>query len=422
MMALMSTRMLGRGALLLLLGGTVAGCSHHHDRERWAYVPPARGYWPAQVRPNGSTPYQPSSPVVTQVVPPRPTIAPAGLQQSLDGLAAGFGGRVGIAVRSVDNGWAVASNGDTPMPQQSVSKLWVTMTVLDLRDQGHLALTDPVTVTRNDLTLFHQPIAALVRTGDYHTTVGELIQRAMTMSDNTANDILLRLAGGPTAVRAFLLRKGISNVRFGPGERMLQSETAGLTWRPEYAFGDAFSRARARLPQTERVAAFERYVANPPDGAAPAAIAAALARLSRGELLSETSTRYLMTTMQSSHTGLQRMRGAVPPGWQFGHKTGTGQNLGGRTAGYNDVGFLVAPDGRRYTVAVMIGDTPRSIPERQQLMHSVVGAVVGNDAGRAAPGSQSARDANLYGASQPGLSNYGSYARPQQPSGGESDD
>lgn len=355
---------------------------------------------------------------MTQVVPPRQTVAPAGLQAAVNALAANFDGRVGIAVRSVDDGWAVATNGDTPLPQQSVSKLWVAMTVLDLRDQGRLALTDPVTVTRNDLTLFHQPIAALVRTGDYHTTVGELLQRALTMSDNTANDMLLRLAGGPDAVRAFLLRKGITNVRFGPGERLLQSQTAGLTWHPEYAFGDAFSRARARLPQTERIAAFERYVANPPDGAAPAAIAAALSRLSRGELLSETSTRYLITTMQSSHTGLQRMRGAVPTGWQFGHKTGTGQNLGGRTAGYNDVGFLIAPDGRRYTLAVMIGDTPRSIPERQALMHSVVQAVVARYGG-ANPYAAPPRP-DLYGASQPGLANYG--ARPPVQSGNSDSD
>eukprot|EP01035_Chromulina_nebulosa_P037204 gene37204-50200_t len=85
-----------------------------------------------------------------------------------------------------------------------------------------------------------------------------------------------------------------------------------------------------------------------------------------------------MGTMELSHTGRQRLRGAVPPGWTFGHKTGTGQDLGGRTAGYNDVGFLIAPDGKAYSIAVMIGDTPRPIPERQALMQAVVEAVVAN--------------------------------------------
>jgi beta-lactamase class A len=252
------------------------------------------------------------------------------------------------------------------------------MTVLDMRDSGRLKLEDPVTLTRNDLTLFHQPVAMLITGDGYHTTIGELLRRALTMSDNTCNDRLLRYVGGPAAVRDFIRRKGLGDIRFGPGEKLLQSATAGLSWKPEFAFGDAFNRARARLSESERVEAFERYVADPPDGAAPVAIAGALARLKQGTLLSPSSTEYLIGTMESSRTGKQRMRGAVPPGWTFGHKTGTGQDLRGRTAGYNDVGLLIAPDGRSYSLAVMIGDTPKSIPERQALMHAVVAAVVAN--------------------------------------------
>ena len=37
---------------------------------------------------------------------------------------------------------------------------------------------------------------------------------------------------------------------------------------------------------------------------------------------------------------------------------------------------LTAPDGTRYAVAVMIGDTRRSIPQRQALMQAVAAAVV----------------------------------------------
>ena len=105
------------------------------------------------------------------------------------------------------------------------------------------------------------------------------------------------------------------------------------------------------------------------------AIAGALVKLKRGQLLSPASTDYLIRTMESSKTGKYRMRGAVPPGWHFGHKTGTGQDLLGRTAGYNDVGLLTAPDGRRYAIAVMIGDSRRPIRERQQLIQSVAAAV-----------------------------------------------
>lgn len=318
-------------------------------------------------------------PRMSQPPAPRPIVAPAALVANVTAVGRNFDGRVGIAVRSIDQGWTVDCNGDGLLPQQSVSKLWVAMTVLDLRDAGRLTLDDPVTLRRDDLTLFHQPIAALIK-GDegYKTTIGELLQRALTMSDNTANDRLLRYVGGPSAVRAFIQRKNLGDIRFGPGERLLQAATAGLVWQADFAFGNAFARARARLPQSDRLAAFERYISDPPDGAAPVAIANALARLRLGQILSRSSTEYLIGTMQSSHTGRQRLRGAVPPGWSFGHKTGTGQDLLGRTAGYNDVGVLTAPDGRSYAIAVMIGDTPKPIAERQALMQAVVASVVAN--------------------------------------------
>lgn len=305
--------------------------------------------------------------------------APTGLVSMLDSLMRNFSGVAGVAVTSIDEGWTAQINGERKMPQQSVSKLWVAMTILDLRDQGRLTLDDPVTLTAADFTLFHQPIAALVaKNGSYTTTVGELLKRALQMSDNTCNDKLLRLAGGPSAVRDFIARKELGAIRFGPGERDLQSLTAGLTWKPEYSRGNAFALARARLAPAVRLTAFETYVADPIDGAAPVAISRALAKLKKGELLSPSSTAWLIETMDGAKTGRARVHGAVPPGWIYGHKTGTGQDLGGRTAGFNDVGILTAPDGKSYALAVMIGDTPRPIRERQLLMQAVATAIVTN--------------------------------------------
>ncbi|MEO9131657.1 MAG: serine hydrolase [Sphingomonas sp.] len=354
-------------AAAIMLAAALCACGYD-TRAPVAALPP-----PPPIAPPH---YQVVVPVPPPAPKPKPPEAPEALTANIASLVRNFDGRVGIAVRSIDQGWMVESNGDVRLPQQSVSKLWVAMTLLDYRDSGRLTLDDPVVLTRDDFTLFHQPVAALIKGDGYHTTIGELLHRALTMSDNTCNDRLLRYVGGPAAVRAFILRKGLGDIRFGPGEKLLQSHTAGLEWKPEYAFGNAFALARSRLPQSARVEAFERYVADPPDGAAPIAIAGALAKLKRYELLSKSSTDLLIGTMEMSKTGKQRMHGAVPRDWTFGHKTGTGQDLGGRTAGYNDVGLLMAPDGRSYAVAVMIGDTPKPIPQRQALMQAVVMALI----------------------------------------------
>ena len=298
------------------------------------------------------------------------------LENRIEQLGRAFNGDVGIAVRDVETGFTTAFDGDSLFPQQSVSKFWVALTALDRADQGLLDLDQRVTLTRSDLTLFHQPIAAQVGPNGYSTTLSSLMFRAMTQSDNTCNDFVLRRAGGPEAVREMLRRKGIAGVRFGPGERLLQARLAGLDgWRPEYT-GRGFYAARSALPLSVRQTAFNRYVADPIDGATPNGIVDALSRLQRGELLSRTSTDRLLSIMAQTRTGAQRLKGGLQPGWRLAHKTGTGQVLGSVQTGYNDIGLLTAPDGRHYAVAVMIRRTAAPLGERMALMQNVVRATI----------------------------------------------
>lgn len=329
----------------------------------------ARGY--DAPPPAGAAPQIVSMPTMAQSAAPTVPASPA-LAALIQTLGAQFPGHVGIAVQSVDQGWTVNFNGSELFPQQSVSKLWVAMTMLDAIDRGKLSLQTPVTIRSQDLTLFHQPIAAMVK-GDsgYQTTLADLFTRAMTQSDNTANDSVLRTVGGSEAVRAFLARRFISNIRFGPGERLLQSKTAGIEWSQDLAFGRKFYAVRNALPMSARQKALDDYVANPIDGAAPLAIVGALAKLKRGQMLSPASTALLIETMGDAHTGPNRVKAGVPAGWHYAHKTGTGQELGARQAGYNDVGIMTAPDGSSYAIAVMIGDTRVPIPRRWELMQAV---------------------------------------------------
>ena len=313
----------------------------------------------------------------TAASPARPVPpVPQYIHDRISELGQGFDGRVGIAVRSIDDGWSIGWKADEFYPQQSVSKLWVSMTAMDAVDKGKVSLDDSVTLTRDDLTLFHQPIATQILGGSYTTTLGDLMVKAITTSDNTANDKLMRSVGGPEAVRAMIKEKRIGAVRFYNGERALQSRIAGLLWSPSYSIGNAFYEARDALPLAIRKAAFDRYVNDPFDGAAPSAIVNALARLKRGELLSAASTQRLLNIMSNTHTGPNRLKGGLAPGWVLNHKTGTGQVLGDQQAGYNDIGILTAPDGRSYAVAVMIKLTSVPLPVRMTLMNNVVRAVI----------------------------------------------
>ena len=197
------------------------GCAVHEGARTSMLVPPALANvlnFPSAAKPK------------TAPMPVKP--APHALVTQIETLQSNFGGVVGVAVTSIDENWTASANGDRKLPQQSVSKLWVAMTVLAARDAGRLTLDDQVSIGENDFTVFHQPIASLVKDGvPYTASVGEILRRSMTMSDNTCNDKLMRMVGGPEAVRAFIADRGLGDIRFGPGEKLLQA-AAILKRRP----------------------------------------------------------------------------------------------------------------------------------------------------------------------------------------------
>jgi beta-lactamase class A len=329
-----------------------------------------------------------SVPAQSYTPPPRAVPAPAPavpaavltaqriLDARIDQLGRAFNGDIGIAVKDIQTGWTSHYDGTTYFPQQSVSKFWVALTALAEVDEGGLSLQKPVTVRRNDLTLFHQPIRSMVLGGGFETTLGDLLHRAITQSDNTANDFLLWQAGGPDAVRAYLDSKGIEGIRFGPGERLLQSKIAGMDWQASYSIGGNFFAARRTVPDSVRRAAFESYIDDPMDGAKPLAVVDALARLKKGELLSPASTERLLNIMSNTRTGPQRLKGGLRGGWSLAHKTGTGQVFRGEQAGYNDIGIVTSPSGHSYAVAVLIRRTSAPNIHRMQTMQDTVGAII----------------------------------------------
>ncbi len=353
-----------RHVMTLMLTVTLAACVSASNR-------------PAARTDNAPPPiYQnraPAAPPSTDTAREQPNPA---LVREIDQLWRTFPGKTGIAVKRIDGEWEFGHRIDEYFPQQSVSKLWVAMTMLDKIDQGRASLSDPIRIGKEDLTVFHQPMAVEVeREGAVVKSVYTLLEKALASSDNTANDSLLRHAGGPEAVRKFIAKNDLGKIRFGPGERLLQSGIAGMEWKQNLSYRRTFYAARAKIPVEQRRQSLDAYLADPVDGASPRAIVRALDKLARGELLSANSTKLLQSILKRTRSGPNRLKAGVPAGWEFLHKTGTGQVLGSVATGYNDIGIMTAPDGTRYAVVVMLGDTTATIPERMRLMQAVTRAV-----------------------------------------------
>jgi beta-lactamase class A len=283
---------------------------------------------------------------------------------------------VGIAVSDVNAGWIAQVDGGSIYPQQSVSKIWTAMTVLDRVDRGELHLGDGFTMGPQDRSVFPLSTDPVIGPTGYPITLTELLQRAIENSDNAANDKLMGIAGGADAITAALDRKGLTGIRVGGPERELQAQIAGMVWQPAYGVGHTFKDVRATLPEKTRDEALARYLDSPPDGATPVGLVRGLSALQKGELLSSASRDVLIGLMHNARTGPMRLKGGLPQGWSIAHKTGTGQDWRGGSIGINDVGLITAPDGRVYAVAVMIRRTTKSVPERMALMQMVSREVV----------------------------------------------
>ena len=299
--------------------------------------------------------------------PPADTVA-----SGLEALAARVQpGTLGVAILDISTGRMRGINADQPMPMQSVFKLPLAIAVMDAADKGRLSLDEEVTLTRDQLSVAHSPIAeAFPGRTDY--TIEELIRAAVAQSDNTAADILLKRIGGPEALTRFFQERGIESFRVDRYEYELQPQSVGLPeFTGQWIGSDAITEAKEQLPLDRQRAALRIYLADPRDRVSPADMVNILAMLANGQLLSPESTQKLMDILESTSTGTDRLKAGVPEGATVYHKTGTGASVDGVASAINDVGIIELADGRRLAVAAFLAGSDLSSEDRAAIIAEV---------------------------------------------------
>ena len=296
------------------------------------------------------------------------------LKTEIDSYWKTFPGRAGIAIYTPFSDEIIGKRQTERFPQQSVSKMWVALAILEQEAAGKLSLDKRIRVSRDDVVVFSQPLKNNLNGRDtFDMSLRELLTHSINASDNLANNVLLRVAGGPKAINQMLDRRKLQSIRFGPGEVLLQSAIAGLEWQPEYRKGNAFNAQRSNIPMAKRKASLDAYLETPLDGAAPGTIALVLKRFSERD--ANDPGAKLLKLMAGTYTGRSRLRSGLAPGWRLAHKTGTGQVLGSIATAINDVGVMTAPDGCVYPVAVMIAETRAGREATNAFMQNIARAV-----------------------------------------------
>ena len=256
----------------------------------------------------------------TQVVPGHPLARLAALQEA-------HGGRLGVSILDTATGRRVDHRGEERFPMCSTFKLLAVAGVLARADRGKLDLAQRIEFAKADLVSY-SPVTE-THVGAPGMTLAQICEAAITLSDNTAGNLLLDQLGGPAGWTAYARSLGDDTSRLDRRETILNEAIPG----------------------------------DPRDTTTPVAMLRDLQAVLLGDALSAGSKAQLIAWLEATRTGDKRLRAGFPKEWRVGDKTGTSNN-----AVFNDIA-IAWPPGRAapllvtayYAETSVDGDTANAV-------------------------------------------------------------
>jgi len=245
--------------------------------------------------------------------------------ERLEDIARLAQGRVGSSAVLLETGASVLSfHAGERFPMQSVYKLPIGMAVLHEVDRGRLRLDAEVKVDKSEYipSGSHSPLRDAHPKGAT-VTLRELLRLAVSESDGSASDVLLRLLGGPGRVMAYLRDVGVKDVQVLDTERLI-----GTDYQVQYR-----------------------------NWATPDAAVELLRAFHESRGLSASSRGLLLELCTQTTTFPTRIKGLLPKSAAVAHKTGSSGTRDGLTAATNDIGIVTLPDGRHLAIGVFVSDS-----------------------------------------------------------------
>jgi beta-lactamase class A len=215
----------------------------------------------------------------------------------------------------------------------STFKLLAAAAILGRVDAGKERLDRRIAYAKSDLVTYSPVTEKHVDSG---MTLAALCEAAITVSDNTAANLLLAGLGRPDGVTAFARALGDTITRLDRNEPTLNEATPG----------------------------------DPRDTTTPAAMLANIRALVLGDALSPPSRDQLKAWLLANKTGDGRLRAGLPGDWAIGDKTGSGEF--GTT---NDVGIIWPPGRAPIVVTIYFTETRAALEQRIAVLASVGRAI-----------------------------------------------
>jgi beta-lactamase class A len=294
------------------------------------------------------------------------------LEQEIVRLTALSGGKLGVYAKHVETGRTVSQLPLEKFPMASSFKVPIAVELLTKVDSGRYSLDQLIEVKFEDL---HPGSGLLserfnwpgVKDPGLALSVRSLLELMLLISDNSATDICLRLAGGPGAVNACMKRWGIKDVRVDRPTAWLIADFLGLNFPMNHPWPRvAFDTLSKKLTVEQQKISAKVFDEDPRDTSTPLGMADLLLMIYSKPLLKHESQLLLLDIMRRCETGLTRLKGSLPPATEVLHKTGT---IGMTT---NDVGIMTLPgDAGHVVIAVFVKSSSKEVPDRERAIAEV---------------------------------------------------
>lgn len=277
--------------------------------------------------------------LATACAPARDPAAPRGASQSFTEIEARVGGRVGVFALDTGTGRQLAHRPDERFAMCSTFKWVLAAAVLAAADGAERSLDERVAYGEASLLEYAPVTRAHVAEGSL--SVDALARAAVTLSDNTAANLLLARIGGPGALTRFVRSRGDAVTRFDREEPALNTNLPG----------------------------------DPRDTTTPRAMALLMRDVLCADALSPPARERLVGWLRACETGKSRLRAGLPTNWVVGDKTGSGER-----GAVNDVAVAWPPGRAPILVASYLSESTATA-DALNAAHADIGRRVARELG-----------------------------------------
>jgi len=293
------------------------------------------------------------------------------LEREISRAAKLAGGTVGVSAIHIESGRKIALNPSERFPMASAYKVPIAVQLLTRVDRGEITLDQMVELRLTDLHPGSGMLTPLLNKPGVVISARNLLELMLLVSDNSATDVLLRLAGGPEAVTARMRAIGIRDMDINRPTVNLLADSAGYILPPETEWTpELFKKLYQATTFESRKVAASKFETDPRDTSTPEAMVTLLERIYRGDVLKPESRALLLDMMERCQTGEARLKGILPPGTVVAHKTGTLSSI------TNDVGIITLPDDSGHIAIAIFGkSSEKETPERERAIAHIARSI-----------------------------------------------